>query len=85
MTPLEIEIMLYHYYTETPWDRPSPAAESDSLGLMRNGMLATRIDPGPDQGQYVITHKGTAYVLALQAVPMPVAAWRLPGSDTVIL
>lgn len=85
MTPLQIRILLHHYYTPLAWDEPSPAADEEIGYFAAQGLLADRQAGKEGYSRYEITPRGTAFVLALMAVPLPVAAWRLPGSDTVIL
>lgn len=80
MSPLGIEIMLWHYgraeqYPE--WHKGSAQRELRD-DLLREGMLApvdSRID------QLVITDKGRAYVEHLMGVPFPVCKWVIPEGD----
>jgi hypothetical protein len=49
-------------------------------GLIENKEAAPKPFDGDDQWEHglVLTEKGKVFVKALQSVPMPVQAWRMP-------
>ena len=74
MSPLEIMVLLHHYFAAERWPRPSPAY-SDALARFLNCGL---IEPNPENPSgYDCTPRGVAFVKALQATPLPVreAKW----------
>lgn len=85
MSPLQIKIVLHHYTTPAAWDGPRRVEDAPGFEtLMKNGLLKVKECMEAGDSQYAITDKGTAYVHALLATPMPEQCWRLPGSDQII-
>lgn len=77
MSPLGIDIMLWHYTRPRPYEGESHGspAYNDTLGeLLTAGLLLWQ------DGQAVITDGGKMYCEALCAVPFPVQQWAMPTS-----
>lgn len=87
MCPLEIEIMLHHYYTPSVWPRRSEAADEYMRVLLHMEMLR---EWGPndrpaniDSSPYKIAERGMAYVQMLMRMPLPQPAW-VDGEGRVV-
>ena len=81
MTPLQISIML-HYYT-TAWDYrdgdfSAPAVRETIDYFVDEEMLGVADVAGKEVPYLRITPKGTVFVDALCAVPLPVRQWVIP-------
>lgn len=82
MSPLVIRIMLFHAGRApddgklgTVFDEPrSPASAEVEETLATSSLLRKLSD-----GTFEITEGGRMYVEALQAVPLPVRRWQMPG------
>ncbi len=81
MSPLQIEIMLHHYYTPLAWPKENPPG---FRWLLDAKLLEKDDDPGEGESPYTITERGRAYVQTLLCAPIPEAAWINPATGGVI-
>lgn len=86
MTPCEINTLLHIYVRVDDFNR-TPAIADAISGFWRDGLIRDVEQSGDEAPQhgYALTLRGRAFVVALTNLPLPVEAWRMPGSDTVIL
>lgn len=85
MSPLQIRIALHHYYTPIAWDGETSLESAPGFRwLVDSGLLRLKECMEAGDSPFEITDKGTAYVHALLAMPLPEQCWRLPGSDKII-
>lgn len=86
MTPLEIDIALWYHtravdYRDGDFSAPAVRETIDSfrgdLGLLEAIRDEDRWDG--DYRTYRLTPRGTAYVEALQGLPLPVCQWVIPA------
>lgn len=84
MTPLQIEIML-HYYSHggdfRNRDFSSPSVHEAVDFFLGIEMLAKTDFDAATKPYLRITPKGTVFVDALCAVPLPVKQWVIPGHN----
>jgi hypothetical protein len=87
MTLSEIGLLLHYYYS--PEEHPD--IESGGKGWVRQG-LASLIHFGlvaPRQvrcesgSSYEVLERGSVYVKAIQAVPLPVQVWVIPDAGDI--
>lgn len=74
MTAFEITIVLHYYYTDTPFNNESIAAEEAHVRLVNAGMLI-RTENGYTANMETVD----VYVEALKAIPLPVKKWVIPS------
>lgn len=83
ISPLGILMMIhYHCYPGSfEGGLPSPAGKEMGKKLCKLGLLT--LWGHPDESDYAITDRGTAYVESLCNLPFPVArtVWVTPGAD----
>lgn len=79
MTPLEIEILL-HYYARTndyrEGDFSAPAVRSAIDSFVDAELIVPR---SKESAAYAIAERGTVYIDALKAVPLPTRKWVMPS------
>lgn len=78
MTPVEMQVLLHHFYRLDPFPEKSRSFDN-ARGFLRHHKLIRPRDEG-DPNTYETTDKGDAMVAALEAVPLPVPAtgWVVP-------
>lgn len=86
MTPLEINMLLHIANCRGPLPSAEFQAQQDTIQHFLIEELVTH-DKGEEAADHRmrLTQRGAAMVYALTHLPLPVQAWRMPGSDTVIL
>ena len=80
MSPLFIEVMVWHYSRETRYGGEKALTEPQRKALQQGvdqKMLAPIVtaDKKTSQSDYNITDRGTIYVKSLINVGFPIAAW----------
>lgn len=83
MTPAEIEVALWYYYSPCPYPRQQPLYGEIVAKFIAAGLL---VEPGPinEHGSmYSGTPRLKAYCESLQAVPLPESQWvtRWPENE----
>lgn len=81
MSPLQIEVMLHHYYTPLKWPRDAVPGFS---WLVDAKLLMVDDDPSEGESPYTITDRGRAYVQILLSAPLPESAWLNPATGGII-
>lgn len=78
MTPVQLEVIIHHYYkrgliTDTPFDDMSAAYQDAYRWLRANEMLKYC----EDDDSFVTTSKGVVFVEALTRIPLPTPTWKV--------
>lgn len=73
MTPVQLEVLLHHYYCPQPLSCPSRAQHDAQRYLLGEDLITSR-DAGAS-GAYETTDRGRAYVQALMELPLPTKIW----------
>jgi hypothetical protein len=73
MSPLELRILLHHYYTIIPWNEPSSAAEIAHNAHLEDGLLTYM------SSRYKVTEKGLCLLYNVLNTPMPTprCGWKV--------
>lgn len=86
MTPLEINMLLHVANCRGPIPSMEHQSQQDAIEhFILEGLVED--DNGEEAADHKmrLTQRGAAMVYALTHLPLPVQAWRMPGSNTVIL
>ena len=80
MSPLCIEILLWHYCRANPypWHEGGSAQLGIRQWLLDEGLLSQRMNRDTVVITEVITERGRVLVEALCATPLPVQKWAMP-------
>lgn len=83
MTPLQIKMMLHYFCCAGPYaEKDQHHATSDAVLLQRTQLIAEgMLSPTRCQSGFHVTERGRVYVEALQAVPLPINKWVMPGGE----
>lgn len=74
-TPLEIEVLLWHYYSPLPYPKNYPAHVKAFSKFVNLGLLIYNKDHS--YPSYSLSEGGYMYVEQLKAVPFPRKVWAL--------
>lgn len=74
MSPLEINILLWHYCRPIPFNEPSDAYDSAVEMFLREGMMEN------DFGTFRLTEGGEKLVEMICLTPFPIKEWVDPRS-----
>lgn len=72
-SPLQIEVLLHHYYSPNSWDRerqPSPATKSAAAYWLSVGCMEQVC------GQLKVTDRGYRMVAAWRETPLPTVSYE---------
>lgn len=77
MTIYELRILMhYHCCVDEPREKQAPIWQDTVVRLFKLGLLVN--DLSDEMRSFRLSDKGTAYVEALQRLPLPVQRWEIP-------